>query len=102
MAESKPIATVKTTSTSTSVQPRKGTNLVSWLAPILCILTGFLIWRFVLGNPGNFTNPDPHGGFWPKHQGPKGGLPRMYEGGIIVPVLIDRKSTRLNSSHDQI
>jgi len=54
----------------------------------LCILAGFVIWRFVLGNPSNFTNPDPAGGFWPKHEGPKGGLVRMYEGGIVVPVLI--------------
>jgi len=88
MAESKPIATVKTTSSSTSVQPRKSSNLISWLGPILCLLAGFLIWRFVLGADSNFTNPDPKGGFWPKHQGPKGGLPRMYEGGIIVPILI--------------
>jgi biopolymer transport protein ExbB len=28
------------------------------------------------------------GGFWPDHQGPKGNFPRMYEGGIIVPLLI--------------
>jgi biopolymer transport protein ExbB len=28
------------------------------------------------------------GGFWPKHEGPIGALPRMYLGGIIVPVLI--------------
>src|SRR4051812_3090324 len=86
MAETKPIATVK--SSSTSVQPKRSSNLISWLGPVLCILFGFIIWRFVLGNPNNFTQPDPAGGFWPKHQGPKGGLPRMYEGGIIVPVLI--------------
>lgn len=41
-----------------------------------------------MGNPANFTNPDPAGGFWPKHQGPKGGFVKMYEGGIIVPVLL--------------
>jgi len=86
MAETKPIATVK--SSSTSVQPKKSSNLISWLGPVLCILFGFIIWRFVLGNPNNFTQPDAAGGFWPKHQGPKGGLPRMYEGGIIVPILI--------------
>jgi biopolymer transport protein ExbB len=47
-----------------------------------------VIWRFVLGNPSNFSNPDPAGGFWPKHEGPMGGLIKMYEGGIIVPLLI--------------
>jgi biopolymer transport protein ExbB len=86
MAETKPIATVK--STATSVQPRKGNNLISWLGPLLCILAGYVIWRFVLGAAANFEQPDPNGGFWPHHRGPKGGLPRMYEGGIIVPILI--------------
>ncbi|MEJ7766861.1 MAG: MotA/TolQ/ExbB proton channel family protein [Chitinophagaceae bacterium] len=86
MAESKPIANVK--SSATSVQPKRGSNLISWLGPILCIVGGYIIWRFVLGADSNFTNPDAAGGFWPKHQGPKGSLPKMYEGGIIVPVLI--------------
>jgi biopolymer transport protein ExbB len=40
-----------------------------------------------LGAPGNFTTPDPNGGFWPQHKGPKG-IAKMYEGGIIVPILI--------------
>ncbi len=39
-------------------------------------------------DPANFTKPDPAGGFWPKHEGPKGGFVSMYEGGIIVPMLI--------------
>lgn len=87
MAETKPTASVVSKS-STSVQPIKKSNSVSWLAPVICIIAGYVIWRFVLGNPDNFTNPDPNGGFWPKHEGPKGGLVRMYEGGIIVPILI--------------
>lgn len=87
MAETKPTASVVSKG-STSVQPLKKSNAVSWLAPVLCIIAGYVIWRFVLGNPVNFTNPDPAGGFWPKHEGPKGGLVRMYEGGIVVPVLI--------------
>lgn len=87
MAETKPTASVVSKS-STSVQPLKKNNAVSWVAPVLCIAAGYIIWRFVLGNPANFTNPDPAGGFWPKHEGPKGGMVRMYEGGIVVPVLI--------------
>jgi biopolymer transport protein ExbB len=47
-----------------------------------------VFWRYILGAADNFTNPDPAGGFWPKHEGPKGGLIRMYEGGIVVPILI--------------
>lgn len=88
MADSKPIVNVKTSTTSTSVQPKRSSNAIAWIAPVGCILLGFLIWRFGLGADANFTNPDPKGGFWPQHRGPKGGLPKMYEGGIIVPVLI--------------
>jgi biopolymer transport protein ExbB len=87
MAEAKPTATAVSKS-STSVQPKKKGNSISWIAPVACILLGYIIWRFVLGNPDNFTNPDPAGGFWPKHEGPKGGLVKMYEGGIVVPILI--------------
>lgn len=86
MAETKPTATA--VKSSTSVQPKKKGNSISWIAPVLCIIFGYVIWRFILGNASNFTQPDPAGGFWPKHEGPKGGLVRMYEGGIIVPILI--------------
>ena len=87
MAETKPTTTAASKS-STSVQPVKKSNAISWLAPVTCIILGYVIWRFVIGADSNFTNPDPNGGFWPDHQGPKGNLPRMYEGGIIVPILI--------------
>ena len=87
MAETNTTAnsTVKST---TSVQARKSNNIVSLLAPIICIIAGYIIWRFLIGGDSNFTSPDPKGGFWPKQEGPKGDLARMYEGGIIVPVLI--------------
>lgn len=86
MAETKPVVNVKTT--STSVQPKKSSNVISWIAPVGCILLGYVLWRFALGNPSNFEHPDMAGGFWPKHEGPKFALARMYEGGIIVPLLI--------------
>ncbi len=85
MAESKPTATGRS---STSVQPKKAGNLIASVAPFACILFGYLLWRFVIGADANFTEPDLKGGFWPDHQGPKGSFSRMYEGGIIVPVLI--------------
>ena len=78
-------ATVKAT---TSVQAKKSSNIISLIAPIACIILGYIIWRYVIGAASNFTEPDPHGGFWPKHNGPKGDFARMYEGGIIVPILI--------------
>lgn len=86
MAETKPSASAAVKSPS-SVQPKKQGNSISWLAPLTCIILGYVIWRFVLGAPGNFTTPDPNGGFWPQHKGPKG-IAKMYEGGIIVPILI--------------
>jgi biopolymer transport protein ExbB len=85
MAETRPTATAKAT---TSVQPKKSSNAISYLAPIICIIAGYVIWRFILGDSGNFTKPDLNGGFWPAHKGPKGAWYRMYEGGIIVPLLM--------------
>jgi biopolymer transport protein ExbB len=87
MAETKPTAGAAVKSPS-SAQSTKSSNSISWLAPLLCVIIGFIIWRFVLGAPSNFTNPDPAGGFWPNHKGPKGTWPKMYEGGVIVPILI--------------
>ena len=79
----------KSTATAKSAaQPQEGGNLIATLAPIACIVAGYVIWRFVLGNASNFTTPDPNGGFWPSHKGPKGTFTKMYEGGIVVPILI--------------
>jgi len=86
--ETKPTVTTTAARSATSVQPRKSGNAISWIAPLLCIILGYVIWRFVIGADSNFTKPDAAGGFWPKHEGPKGALPKMYEGGIIVPILI--------------
>jgi biopolymer transport protein ExbB len=86
MADVKPTA-VKATSTA---HAKKSSNAISWIAPLACIFLGFFIWRIALGSAGNFTKPDLDAShwFWPNHQGPKGGLIKMYEGGIIVPFLI--------------
>jgi biopolymer transport protein ExbB len=79
----------KSTATAKSAaQPQEGGNLIATLAPIVCIVAGYVLWRFVLGNASNFTTPDPSGGFWPAHKGPKGTFTKMYEGGIVVPILI--------------
>ncbi len=85
MAETKPTATAKAT---TSVQAKKSSNIISWIAPISCIVAGYCIWRFVIGAESGFAQPDTSGGFWPHHLEPKGAFHRIYEGGIIVPILI--------------
>jgi biopolymer transport protein ExbB len=84
MAETKPTATVK----ATSAPAKKSGNAISWIAPVVCVLAGYSIWRFLMGGESGFTEPDPAGGFWPHHVGPKDAFHRIYEGGIIVPLLI--------------
>ncbi len=87
MADIKPAATAAVKST-TSVQPKKTSNAIATIAPIACIVLGYIIWRFVIGTPSNFTGGKENGGFWPDREGPIGGVARMYQGGIIVPILI--------------
>lgn len=84
MAETRPAASVKPV---TSVQAKKSSNVISWIAPILCIIAGYSIWRFGLGAASNFTQVGT-GWFWPDHHGPKTNLANMYLGGIVVSVLI--------------
>ncbi len=84
MADIKPTA-VKSSGAS---QPHKSSNSISWIAPLTCIILAYILWRFVIGAPGNFTEGAENGGFWPHREGAKSGLARMYLGGIIVPVLI--------------
>lgn len=67
---------------------KNSSNPISVIAPILCLVIGYSIWRFGLGNPAGFEKPDLTGGFWPQHEGPKTSLVRMYDGGIIVPILL--------------
>lgn len=78
----------KPVTATTSVQPKQSSNAISWIAPIVCIILGYCVWRFGMGNPSGFETPDPAGGFWPHHKGPKGAFNAIYEGGIIVPILI--------------
>lgn len=84
MADTKPTATVKA---STSAPAKASGNAISYLAPIVCVVAGYLIWRFILGNSSNFNRPGT-GLFMPEHDGPKTALSKMYLGGIIVPILI--------------
>lgn len=89
MAETKP--SVKPV---TSVKAKKSSNAISYLAPVVCLVAGYCIWRFLLGNPDGFNKPGT-GWFWPSHDGPKNALNKIYLGGIIVPVLIGTFLTML-------
>ena len=87
MAETRPTATAAA-KPATSVQTPKKGNSISWVAPLVCVILGYIIWRFLIGDSSNFTKPDNTGGFWPNHEGAKSAIARMYLGGIIVPILI--------------
>ena len=84
MAETKPTATVK----ATSVQPKKSSNAISWIAPIVCIIAGYCIWRFILGRSQMDLKSQAKAGSGRSTNKPKDALHRIYEGGIIVPLLI--------------
>lgn len=88
MADVKPSATA--TKANTTVQHQKSGNSISWIAPLSCVILGYIIWRFFLGASSNFTQPDTTSWFWPQHKGlkPTATFAKMYEGGIIVPILI--------------
>jgi len=88
MAETRPTATTAAARSISSVQPKRSRNSISWLAPLVCIILGYIIWRFVIGSGSNFAQGGDNGGFWPDRHGPKTALSRMYLGGIIVPILI--------------
>lgn len=85
------MAEIKSTATAsvkaTSVQPKKSSNAISWVAPIVCIIVGYLIWRFIFGNPDGFTVKGK-GMFWPKHDKPQNAMAGIYMGGIIIPFLL--------------
>ena len=88
MAETRPTAGATTSSVkATSVQPKKGGNAISWIAPVVCVIAGYVIWRYLMGDPSGFAQAG-EGWFWPTHKGPKDAFHRIYEGGIIVPLLL--------------
>ncbi len=74
--------------TAKSAQENKSGNMISLLAPVVCVLAGYIIWRFILGAGSNFAVGGENGGFWPEREAPKTALSKMYLGGIIVPILI--------------
>jgi len=78
----------KSAAKSSGTQAQKSNNLISLLAPVLCLIAGYIIWRFVLGAGSNFGVGSENGGFWPEREAPKTALSKMYLGGIIVPILI--------------
>lgn len=64
---------------TTAKKESTGSNLFASLTIVICIIIGTLIWKFVMGHPGNFGEDG---------QPLPGNFPGMiYKGGVIVPVL---------------
>jgi biopolymer transport protein ExbB len=77
------------TKSAATAQPKKSnSNMISLIAPVVCLLAGYIIWRFGLGAASNFSGGVENGGLFPEREGPKTALSKMYLGGIIVPILI--------------
>lgn len=62
-------------------KPKNSSNfLMNAIVVGACIGAGILIYKFILGDPSNFTDAEMH------H--PKNALGQMYSGGFVVPVLM--------------
>lgn len=70
-----------------STPSSKGSNgikaLFAALVIPISILIGFLIWKFVMGDPSGFEGGDPEKNPLPNHI-----MATMYKGGFLVPILI--------------
>ncbi len=62
----------------------KGTSFFAAATIAICIVIGYLVWKFVMGASGNFQGGDAENG----HPLPGNYLGMVYKGGIIVPVLM--------------
>lgn len=58
-------------------------NIFAGLAVVFCLIFGFVIWKYVMGNPANFQNGDPNG-----HPLPGNFLGMVYKGGPVIAALI--------------
>jgi len=93
------------TKSAATAQGKSSNNIISLIAPVVCLLAGYSIWRFFLGDPSNFSVNEKIEsiGQWlfPVKDGPTDNgiaglaLSKMYLGGIIVPILIGTLLTML-------
>jgi biopolymer transport protein ExbB len=56
--------------------------IVSAIAIVICLVIGIVVYKFVLGDPGNFDAEGPEKGH------PQNFFGIMYKGGFIVPILL--------------
>ena len=77
----------KESKATTAKTENSGSSIFASLSIVTCILIGFLLWKFVAGDPSNFQ-----GGFDPDlsttHPIEGNYFGMVYKGGLVVPVLI--------------
>lgn len=78
------MATATAPKPTTAKKEGSGSNIFASLSIVICILIGFLLWKFVMGNSANFEGGDAENG----HPLPGNYFGMVYKGGFIVPVLI--------------
>ncbi len=61
----------------------KFSSIFASVAIVTAMVVGFLVYKFILGDPSHFENGDPHGH---PHSGDYLGM--MYKGGPLVPILM--------------
>lgn len=70
--------------TTAKKEKSSGSNIFASLSVVICIIIGFLLWKFVMGDPSNFEGGDPENG----HPLPGNYFGMVYKGGYVVPVLM--------------
>jgi len=73
----------KTTNAPAKQESGNTGNLFASLAIIICLIIGFLVYQFVMGDPNNFIDNNPEN--QPK---PGNYLGMVYHAGYVVPVLL--------------
>ncbi len=82
MAEVKTAAAKPSGAQGNAGKPKNSSNfMTNLLVVIACVVAGFLIWKFVLGNPTNFHDGETR-------EKASNGLGTMYQGGFVVPILM--------------
>lgn len=78
------MATAPKATTATAKKEGTGSNIFASLTIVICLVIGFLLWKFVMGDASNFEGGDPENG----HPLPGNYFGMVYKGGIIVPILM--------------
>ncbi len=68
----------------------KGSNVVSGIIILICLVIGWAIWEYVMGAPANFENYEAIVNEGAERGQPAQGsiLGMIYKGGVVVPVLM--------------